>query len=379
MAHSGQIITAPVVMPSDISAVLGNGGTDLGTNCRSSAINMWAKYKPVPYAKIDTTDEFDKSTNKWKSTATWWKNRIINGVDSGAYCGFVIPTMDVGSLTGGDPEAWTVKRPAGGANQPYRLTDFACYYHGAVCPFSVTLPTTAVWTGSAISGKVRVFRPSVHEYNLTLNDIMAGGTAYFGVAIIVGTSVYTKTQASTSEALISLEGCPLLRGTGINARIVVFMTSSPHTSWTNADYTIWSLAAPNISFSVAGNLTTVQAATDSYQIVLSGLIGTDKTALRMETAWLNNGVRSQARILRVPSHYYYLNSISLKVVRYSDGATMYTGSISISGAQQQAIELTSSDVGTYLSFYCSKGSYTPPTLSDPTDYYIWTYTFNYGV
>ena len=379
MAHTSNTISAPVTMPADLSAILGIAGTDLATACQSGAVNMWAKYKPVPYAKIDTTDEFDKSTNKWKSTATWWKNRIINGVDSGAYCGFVVPTMDVSSLTSGNPEAWTVKRPAGGINQPYRLTDFACYYHSAVCPFSVTLPTTAVWTGSDISGKVRVSRPSVHEYNLTLNDIIAGGTAYFGVAVIVGTSVYTKTQASTSETLISLEGCPLLQGSGINARIVVFMTSSPHTSWTNADYTIWSLAAPNISFSVAGNLTTVQAATDSYQIVLSGLIGTDKTALRMDTAWLNSGVRSQARVIRVPSHYYYLNSISLNVVRYSDGATMYTGSISISGAQQQAIELTSSDVGTYLSFYCDKGSYTPPTLSDPTDYYIWTYTFNYGV
>ena len=257
MAHTSNTISAPVTMPADLSAILGIAGTDLATACQSGAVNMWAKYKPVPYAKIDTTDEFDKSTNKWKSTATWWKNRIINGVDSGAYCGFVVPTMDVSSLTSGDPEAWTVKRPAGGINQPYRLTDFACYYHSAVCPFSVTLPTTAVWTGSDISGKVRVSRPSVHEYNLTLNDIIAGGTAYFGVAVIVGTSVYTKTQASTSETLISLEGCPLLQGSGINARIVVFMTSSPHTSWTNADYTIWSLAAPNISFSVAGNLTTV--------------------------------------------------------------------------------------------------------------------------
>ena len=378
MAHANGKITAPVVMPTDIAAVLGISGTSLEANCKSTAINMWAKYKPVPYAKIDTIDEFDKSTNKWKSTATWWKNRIVNGVDSGAYCGFVIPTMNVSSLTGGDPEAWTAKKPAGGTNQPYRLSDFACYYHNAVCPFSVLLPTTAVWNGSDVAGKVRFTRPTVDEFNLTLNDIISGSTAYFGVAVIVGNSVYTKTQSSTSEALISLEGCPLLRGTGINARIVAFMTTSTHTSWTNSDYTVWSLAAPNINFSVAGNLTTVQQATNSYQIVLSGLLGTDKTAIRMGDGSVSGStVSAQGRIIRAPSRYYYLSSITLKVTRYSDGNVMYTGSISTSGAAQQSLELSSSDVGTNLSFYCSRGTYTPPTLTDPTDYYIFTYTFNY--
>lgn len=379
MANSGGLITPPVSI-QDVRQVLGNSSTDLGTLCKASQINMWAKYKPVPYAKIDTTDEFDKTTNKWKSTARWWRDKIINGIDSGAYCGFIIPTKDVDSLTGGEPDGWTVKRPSGGTNSPYRLTDFACYYHGAVCPFSVTLPTTAVWTGSDISGKVRVSRPSVHEYNLTLNDIMAGGTAYFGVAIIVGTSVYTKTQASTSEALISLEGCPILNGKGITGRIIAFMTSSVHSSWTNSNYTTWSLSAPNITFSVAGDITTVQSATNSYQIVLSGMQGTDKTALRMQTGSVSgNTVSAQAKVIRKPNNNYYLNSIVLTVTRYSDGATMTTQYISTSGAQQQSIEITSSDVGTNLSFSCSRGSYTPPTLSDPTDYYIFTYTFNYGV
>lgn len=379
MANSNGLITAPVTM-QDVRTVLGNSSTDLGTLCKASQINMWAKYKPVPYAKIDTTDEFDKTNNTWKSTARWWRDKIINGIDSGAYCGFVIPTKDVSSLTGGEPDGWTVKRPSGGTNSPYRLTDFASYYHNSVCPFSVVLPTTAVWSGSSLSGKVRVSRPSVNTNNLTLNDIMQGGTAYFGVAVVVGTSVYTKTQASTSEALISLEGCPILNGKGITGRIIAFMTPSVHSSWTNSDYTIWSLSAPNITFSVAGNITTVQSATNSYQIVLSGMQGTDKTALRMQDGSVSgNTVSAQAKVIRKPNNYYYLNSISLTVKRYSDGATMTTQNISTSGAQQQSIELTSSDVGTNLSFSCSRGSYTPPTLSDPTDYYIFTYTFNYGV
>ena len=33
-------------MPTDLAAVLGISGTELADNCRSSAINMWAKCKP---------------------------------------------------------------------------------------------------------------------------------------------------------------------------------------------------------------------------------------------------------------------------------------------------------------------------------------------
>lgn len=378
MAHTSNTISAPVTMPADLSAVLGIAGTSLEANCKSSAINPWAKYKPVPYNQIDTiTGQWDVTNNKWLSTARWWRDRIKDGVDSGAYCGFIIPTTDTGSLSGGDPSSWTRVYPNGGATQPFRLQDFACYKHDSVVPFGVTLPTIAVWTGSDVRGLVRVSRPTVHEYNLTLNDII-NGTAYFGIAVVVGTSVYSRTQSSTSEAAISLEGCPILQGSGITARIIAFMTNSIHSTWTNADYTVWSLDAPNISFSVATTITTVAQASDSYLITMSGLVGTDKSAIRMDSAINSSGtIRANGRVIRVPSHYYYLDSISVNVVRNSDGATVYTGSITTTGAQPDSIELTSSDVGTTLQFACDRGSFSLPTLTDPTDFYIFTYTFNY--
>lgn len=380
MANSGGIITAPVVMPTDLAAVLGISGTSLEANCKSTAINPWAKYKPVPYAKIDTIDEFDKSTNKWKSTAVWWKNRIVNGVDSGAYCGFVIPRMNSGDVYADDPDPWTVKRPSGGVNEPYRLMDFAYYYHNAICPFIVRLPTQAIWTGSDIRGSVKIQRPSGGEYNLTLNDIIAGSTAYIGIAVIVGTAVYTKTQSDVSVAAISLEGCPLLRGSGINARIVAFMTTSAHSSWTGDDYQIWSLNAPNISFTVAENLITVQQATDSYVIGLAGLATADRKALRIQgTATLNSGrVYSTIKVTsRLSVNAYTLSSISLVVTRNSDNVEVYTGSITISGAEPDYIEDGPDIVGTEIGIYCNRGGYTPPALTDPTDYYIYRYMFNY--
>ena len=53
MAHGTNIISAPVVMPTDIAAILGIDGTDLETLCTSPAINMWAVYKPIQVAQYN--------------------------------------------------------------------------------------------------------------------------------------------------------------------------------------------------------------------------------------------------------------------------------------------------------------------------------------
>lgn len=376
MANSGGLITPPVSI-QDVRQVLGNSSTDLGTLCKASQINMWAKYKPVPYAKIDTTDEFDKTTNKWKSTARWWRKPIALSVNSGATCGFVVPYMDVGSLSGGYPDAWVSKKPSGGANEPYRLTDFANYDHNAVCPFYISLPSVAIWNGSKIIGDARISTPSVGENNLTLNDFFVQ-TTYIGIAVIVGNKVWSKTQSSQSDRLLDLEGCPVLNNSGISAKIVAFMTDRPHPSWTSDDYRIYSLEAPNITFSVAGDLKTIRTVTNTYQILLSGLQGTDRTAIRMGEGWVGgNSVYSQGKIIKVPSKDYWLRTITLSVMRFSDRSVIHTENITTKNAEQQWIEVYQSDVGTSLQFSCTKSSYTPPTLSDPTDYYIFTYTFNY--
>ena len=50
MAHGTNIIEAPIVMPTDIAAILGIAGTGLQALCQSTAINKWAKYKPLQWA-----------------------------------------------------------------------------------------------------------------------------------------------------------------------------------------------------------------------------------------------------------------------------------------------------------------------------------------
>ena len=133
MANNGTLITAPVSMPKDIYDVLHIGGTDLAACCQSSYLNMWSKYKPVAIALIDTTDQFSFTNNKWKSSATWWKGQT-------GTCGIVPYQLNnianVTSHCDGTENGWIYNKPLGGANAPFRLTDFAGYYHAAVPPVS---------------------------------------------------------------------------------------------------------------------------------------------------------------------------------------------------------------------------------------------------
>jgi hypothetical protein len=70
------IVTAPVSI-ADVKKALGVGSGDVGTLCRSTMINMWAKFKPVPCRRsgfIDTTIQL--SGNAWNTSVSepWWRN-----------------------------------------------------------------------------------------------------------------------------------------------------------------------------------------------------------------------------------------------------------------------------------------------------------------
>ena len=47
MANVGGLISAPISINADIAKVLGSSSYDLGTLCKSSAINMWSRKKPI--------------------------------------------------------------------------------------------------------------------------------------------------------------------------------------------------------------------------------------------------------------------------------------------------------------------------------------------
>ena len=184
MSVSNGIISAPVSI-SDIQNAIGtSGGGDLATICRSGNINKWAKYKPVRTPVIDTvTGQWNASTGRWLSSATWWK--------ADGKCGLNIDTFNSpGSMT--NPSSflyklkngllpWEYLLPQGGSQSPYRQQDFARYWHDAVPAVGECSVKDGdiVWvhrTGQATTLQIDYDAPADDDLNLTLKDFTIGST-----------------------------------------------------------------------------------------------------------------------------------------------------------------------------------------------------------
>lgn len=118
MAHSSTTITAPVVMPTDIAAVLNISGTDLATLCRSSNINMWAKFKPIYHAAIGLLKNSQRQDG----------SHVVSGysISWGIMKPSAVNWSDYINTSTGVVKSglWGYDKPAGGAASPYRLSDF---------------------------------------------------------------------------------------------------------------------------------------------------------------------------------------------------------------------------------------------------------------
>ena len=206
---SNGTITAPVSI-RDIQRALGTSIPDLGRLCRHSKINMWAKYKPVKKAMIDTTGQL-KSDKTWKpingtgglGTDAWYRG-VINastntdfgikpktiakmGTDSYRMIDAleeIARTWNNGGLNG-----WVYEYPTGGSTEPYRILDFNHYYHDAPNPVkkvsgdpNVMTHPDAIWEyGLQIIGPGDTLGGVDSRDYLLASDII--GTCYLGIAI----------------------------------------------------------------------------------------------------------------------------------------------------------------------------------------------------
>lgn len=207
---SNGTITAPVSI-RDIQRALGTSIPDLGRLCRHSKINMWAKYKPVKKAMIDTTEQL-KSDKTWKpingtgglGTDAWYRG-VINtstNTDFGItpkYVNFSTGVNDMitalntlaNNEINGEKNGWVYSVPTGGSSEPYRQLDFNRYYHDAPEPVKtvsgmpdVMAAANSIWEysvqimGSAMNDEAG----NVDDRNYLLaSDII--GTCYLGIAI----------------------------------------------------------------------------------------------------------------------------------------------------------------------------------------------------
>ena len=122
MAYTNHIISAPVSI-SDVQAAVGHTSGDLATLILEGNINKWAKYKPVVYASVSSSND--------------GKGNVVNTSSIKQMYGLTVPiTSDPFTTYKNGGGEWTYTRPSGGAASPYRLTDFDGYRSDATPPIS---------------------------------------------------------------------------------------------------------------------------------------------------------------------------------------------------------------------------------------------------
>lgn len=90
----------------------------------SQKINMFSKYKPVPYPSLFISN-----------IPNWWKGyRPSYDVGYVNLCGIRIPTV---SNLANTENLWEYDPPRGGINEPHRIVDFVNYQHNSIPPFKI--------------------------------------------------------------------------------------------------------------------------------------------------------------------------------------------------------------------------------------------------
>lgn len=199
MGYSNGKITAPVTF-TDVQNALGTSHKDLDRLCKSSLINIWAKYKPVAKNLIDTvTGQWDATNNKWLSSATWWKGNLNTSIGGITPKEFTTFSQLVGFYDG-NMNGWEYIRPAGGASTPYRLQDFAGYNHNAPKAIENFFMAAEIKQHGQFTASAMMSMPSSSADYITLSDFtsQAFNTLYWGVAFYSGTTFKCKLTADTA-------------------------------------------------------------------------------------------------------------------------------------------------------------------------------------
>jgi hypothetical protein len=178
--------TDPVTV-TDVRTALSSSSKDVGTLCASSAVNVWAKFKPVALAEIVPL-----------RSSAWWKGTSGKcGMDIATYTSL---TALFAALSGGN-YAWGRELPTGGTSAPYRLLDFQGYNHNAENPVGAIGGTSYTISSGKITIQYDI--AAVGSDNLTLSDIDINGTSldefYLGVYCYGGTGSTSSFYCTASQ------------------------------------------------------------------------------------------------------------------------------------------------------------------------------------
>ena len=194
------IISAPVSI-DDVKQALGESSNDLATLCKSENINIWSKYKPISckgdFKEYPIREDSEETVTSSYSNYTCvvrcgmnipmdtYKNLRNNYGGEG----FAIKACEyfyydnvygrVGGIHGGTSTSVSGKHfPKGGANSPYRLSDFRNYNSKAANnTFRTSLPqlytAEAYYSSTPKVNCVLYMNTNVdNNTNLTMDDII---------------------------------------------------------------------------------------------------------------------------------------------------------------------------------------------------------------
>lgn len=202
MSLANNKITAPVSV-DDVKSLLGESSNDLATLCKSSKINVWAKYKPTVYPSPFPDDWYKAKDGNYGLNIT-----VDNRVSSWSAL-----VAEYSKANNGYSNIYN--RPSGGATSPYRLGDFRGYNHKAKPEISDYLAATNYMEDSQISLSVAYNVVTADGDQVSYNDIEVYKGLYFGYVItdISGKTLKLIATASTTSSYeVRLAARTLLKG-----------------------------------------------------------------------------------------------------------------------------------------------------------------------
>lgn len=119
------------ITTSMVGNALGTTSRDVGTLCKHSSINKWAKYKPIAYNTTSPLTEAQRKEKNYGIEA--WSGSSPNQV-------IIFHLFTDGSTS------ITYNAPSGGTVSPYRLGDFRKYNHDATAPIQNFFKSGQNWT-----------------------------------------------------------------------------------------------------------------------------------------------------------------------------------------------------------------------------------------
>lgn len=189
MSLANNKITAPVSV-DDVKSLLGESSNDLATLCKSSKINVWAKYKPTDYNAA-----FADDWSKGKDGNYGLNITVDNRVSS-----WRALVAEYSKANNGYSNIY--KRPSGGSSSPYRLGDFRGYNHKAKPEISDYLAATNYIEDSQIQLSVAYNAITVDGDQVSYKDVEVYKGLYFGYVItdISGKTLKLLATASTTSS-----------------------------------------------------------------------------------------------------------------------------------------------------------------------------------